>query len=110
MIKEQRDRWAFEKRAVYIPNPQTKTSPMKNPRLLYLSVLCLSLAFGACSTSRDGLLRLYQHHSGDIINLSVGETMEVVLEGDPGTEIHWLQKPGDPEILQQLGGTGHARR
>ncbi len=78
---------------------------MNQPRLHLFAILCVSLAFGACSSSRDGLLRLYQRNHGDIINLAVGETMEVVLDGDPGTEIHWLKKPGDEEILQQLGGT-----
>ena len=78
---------------------------MNQPRLVLFSVLCLSLALSACSSSREGLLRLYQRNSGDIINLSVGETMEVVLEGDPGTDIHWIRVPGDSEILRQLGET-----
>ena len=80
---------------------------MNRPRLLLFFALCLSLALSACSSSRDGLLRLYQRNSGDIINLAVGETMEVVLDGDPGTEVHWIQSPGDAEILQQLGGTDY---
>ena len=80
---------------------------MNQPRLLFFSILCFSLALGACSSSRDGLLRLYQRNSGDIINLSVGETMEVVLDGDPGTEVHWIQASGDAEILRQLGGTNY---
>ena len=78
---------------------------MNQPRLLVFVVLGLVLMLGACSSSRDGLLRLYQRNNGDIINLRVGETMEVVLDGDPGTEIHWIRTPDDPEILRQLGGT-----
>jgi len=78
---------------------------MKKPRLLLPVVFSLLLALSACSSSRDGLLRLYQRNSGDIINLEVGETMEVVLDGDPGTEIHWIQAPGDEKILRQLGET-----
>ena len=80
---------------------------MPQPRLLLLVALCLSMVLGACSSSRDGMLRLYQRNSGDIINLAVGETVEVVLDGDPGTEIHWIQTPGDPEILRQLGETDY---
>ncbi len=78
---------------------------MKPTRLLLFSALCLSLALGACSSPRDGLLKLYQRNSGEIINLRVGETMEVLLDGDPGTDIHWLKVPGDPEVLEQIGGT-----
>ncbi len=78
---------------------------MKPTRLFLFTALCLSLALGACSSSRAGLLKLYQRNSGEIINLRVGETMEVLLDGDPGTDIHWLKVPGDPEILEQIGGT-----
>ena len=78
---------------------------MKPTRLFLFTALCLSLALGACSSPRDGLLKLYQRNSGDIINLRVGETMEVLLDGDPGTDIHWLKVPGDPEILEQIGET-----
>ena len=68
-------------------------------------VLCFSLVFAACSSSRDGALRLYQRNSGDIINMTIGETVEVVLDGNPGTEIHWLQVPDAPVLLKQIGGT-----
>ena len=78
---------------------------MKPTRLFLFTALCLSLALGACSSPRDGLLKLYQRNSGDIINLRVGETMEVLFDGDPGSDIHWLKMPGAPEILEQIGGT-----
>ena len=76
---------------------------MKRPRLLVFTVVCLAL--GACSSSRTGPLRLYQRNSGEMIRLYVGETLEVVLDGDPRTDIHWLKAPGDPEILEQIGET-----
>ena len=78
---------------------------MKQPRLLVFTVVCLALVLGACSSSRTGPLRLYQRNSGEMIRLYVGETLEVVLDGDPRTDIHWLKAPGDPEILEQIGGT-----
>lgn len=78
---------------------------MKPTRLFLFTALCLSLALGACSSPRDGLLKLYQRNSGEIISLRVGETMEVLFDGDPGTDIHWLKVPGAPEILEQIGGT-----
>ena len=78
---------------------------MRRPRLLVFTALLFSLALGACSSSRDGLLKLYQRNSGEMIRLYVGETLEVVLDGDPGTDIHWLKVPGDPEILEQVGET-----
>ena len=78
---------------------------MKPARLLLFTAVCFSLALGACSSSRTGALKLYQRNSGEMIRLYVGETVEVVLDGDPGTDIHWLKVPGDPEILEQIGGT-----
>ena len=78
---------------------------MKRPRLLLFTVVCLALVLGACSSSRTGPLRLYQRNSGEMIRLYVGETLEVVLDGDPGTDIHWLKVPGDPEVLEQIGET-----
>ncbi len=78
---------------------------MKPTRLFLFTALCLCLALGACSSPRHGLLKLYQRNSGDIISLRVGETMEVLFDGDPGTDIHWLKVPGDPEVLEQIGGT-----
>lgn len=80
---------------------------MKRFSLLLLSAISLSLALSACSSSRTGLLKLYQRNSGDIVRLSVGETMDVVLDGDPATDIHWIKVPDDPEILEQLGGTDY---
>ena len=78
---------------------------MKRAHWFLFAAVGFSLALSACSSSRMGLLKLYQRNSGEIIRLDVGETMEVVLDGDPGTEIHWLKVPGDPEILEQIGGT-----
>ena len=79
---------------------------MNTKRLFLFSAVALFLlGLSACSSSREGMLRLYQRNSGDIINLRVGETMEVVLDGDPGTEIHWLKVPGAPEILERIGST-----
>ena len=81
---------------------------MKCLRLPLFAAACLSLVWGACSSARTGPLKLYQRNSGEIIRLYVGETMAVVLDGDPGTDIHWLKIPGDPEILEQIGGTEYA--
>lgn len=62
------------------------------------------LGLAACATTNDPL-RLYQRNSGDIINLRVGEVVEVVLEGNPGTDIHWITPPEEIEILEQVGST-----
>lgn len=78
---------------------------MKRFRLFFFTALCLSLALSACSSSRTGPLKLYQRNSGELIRLYVGETLDVVLDGDPGTEIHWIKPPNAPEILEQIGGT-----
>lgn len=88
------------------PHGQKITDEKMNPTRLFLfTALALILGLSACSTTREGTLRLYQRNSGDIINLRVGETMEVVLDGNPGTEIHWLKVPGSPELLERVGST-----
>ena len=78
---------------------------MKPTRLFLLTALGLSLALGACSAPRTGLLKLYQRNSGEMFSLRVGETMEVLFDAEPGTDIHWSKVPGAPEILEQIGGT-----
>ncbi len=78
---------------------------MKPTRLFFLTALGLCLALGACSAPRTGLLKLYQRNSGEMFSLRVGETMEVLFDAEPGTDIHWLKVPGSPEILEQIGGT-----
>ena len=78
---------------------------MRYSRLLFFIAVSLSLALSACSSSRTGPLKLYQRNSGEVVRLYVGETLEVVLDGDPGTDIHWLKPPDAPDILEQIGGT-----
>ncbi len=67
-------------------------------------MVALLLTLGACATTKAPL-RLFQHNTGDLVNLRVGETMEVVLEGNPTIDIRRRQIPDDPNILEQVGGT-----
>ena len=69
-----------------------------------LLLLCALLAIAACSTVREPL-RLYQRNDGDIINLRVGDVVEVVLDGDPGSEIRWFTTDGRPDLLRQVSDT-----
>ena len=71
------------------------------PALALLALFALS----ACSGGRPGLLQLYQHNDGDLVNLKVGETMQVVLDGTPTTDVHWLRDDETEDILTQVGGT-----
>lgn len=72
---------------------------------LPLLTLVALLAFSACTTTRTGPLKLYQHNDGDLINLTVGETMEVVLDGTPTTDVHWLRDEAGEAIITQVGTT-----
>lgn len=74
---------------------------MRRPALLFL---LLGLALGACSSAREPL-QLYPRNSGEILTLRVGQIVEVVLDGDPGTDIHWLKNPGEEALLEQVGET-----
>lgn len=69
-----------------------------------LLLLCALLVIAACSTVREPL-RLYQRNDGDLINLRVGDVVEVVLDGDPGSEIRWFTTDGQPDLLQQVSDT-----
>ncbi len=77
---------------------------MHGNRYFRFAALGLLLALGACATSRAPL-RLFQHNTGDIVNLRVGETMEVVLEGDPTIDVRQQRIPDDPDLLERVGGT-----
>ena len=70
-----------------------------------LVALLALLVFGACASTRTGPLKLYAHNDGDLINLKVGETMQVVLDGNPTTDIHWLRSEETDAILAQVGTT-----
>ncbi|MFQ5569803.1 MAG: protease inhibitor I42 family protein [Rhodothermales bacterium] len=76
-------------------------------RLFLPLILVAGLLLPACSSSLNGPLKLREANDGDIINLEVGDMVEVILDGDPSTEVHWIKVPGDPEILEQIGGTDY---
>lgn len=78
---------------------------MTPARLVLAGLVGTALVMGACSIPRSGVLKLYQRNSGDIVNVYVGESITVALDGDPSTEIHWIKVPGDPAILEQVGDT-----
>lgn len=73
--------------------------------LFPLVTLVALLAFSACASTRTGPLKLYAHNDGDLINLDVGETMQVVLDGTPTTDVHWLRDDATEAILAQVGTT-----
>ena len=78
-------------------------------RFFPLLALAALLALGACAGTRPDMLRLYQHDSGDMIRLDVGETMQVVLDGNPATDVHWLRDEETEAIITQVGETQYER-
>lgn len=69
-----------------------------------LPFVALALALSGCGNVREPL-QLYQRNSGEIIALRVGQIVEVVLDGTPGTHVHWMKTPGEERLLEQLGET-----
>lgn len=68
-------------------------------------VLALGLCLSACGSSSEGPVRLGEEDAGSTVRLQVGDTMEVILDGNPTTGFMW-ERPSEDEdtaILQQMG-------
>jgi inhibitor of cysteine peptidase len=69
--------------------------------ILVLAAALTALALTACG--EDGAERLTIDDSGSSIEISAGETFEVVLEGNPTTGFSWIVEAGDPQIVEVAG-------
>jgi inhibitor of cysteine peptidase len=66
---------------------------------LVVGVLLLS-----CGPSGDDDERtITEADAGETINLTVGETLRVTLEGNPTTGYNWEARPIEPPVLEQVG-------
>ena len=69
-----------------------------------LVLLMVATALVAASGHRGMTVRLEQADSGSTITLHPGETLEIVLPGNPTTGYTWEVKPGSEALLKQKGG------
>jgi inhibitor of cysteine peptidase len=68
---------------------------------LVLGVLCLALA--ACAASGPQTVSLNEADAGREISLQKGDTLEISLEGNPGTGYSWELAGGELACLEPLG-------
>jgi inhibitor of cysteine peptidase len=68
-----------------------------------LVLLLLAIALLAAGRQRGITLRLTQADSGSTITLHPGDTLELVLQGNPSTGYTWEVKPGSEALLKQKG-------
>jgi predicted secreted protein len=69
-----------------------------------LVLLMLAIALIAAGKHSGITLRLEQADSGSTITLHPGDTLEIVLQGNPTTGYTWEVKPGSEALLKQKGG------
>jgi inhibitor of cysteine peptidase len=68
-----------------------------------LVLLMVAIALIAAGRQRGITLRLEQTDSGSTITVHPGETLEIVLSGNPTTGYTWEVKPGSEALLKQKG-------
>jgi len=68
-----------------------------------LVLLMLAIALIAAGKQRGITLRLTHADSGSTITLHPGDTLEIVLQGNPTTGYTWEVKPGSEALLKQKG-------
>ena len=68
-----------------------------------LVLLMLAIALIAAGRQRGITLRLTYADSGSTITLHPGETLEIVLQGNPTTGYTWEVKTGAEALLKQQG-------
>ena len=68
-----------------------------------LVLLMVATALVAASGHRGMTVRLEQADSGSTITLHPGDTLEIVLQGNPTTGYTWEVKPGSEVLLKQKG-------
>ncbi len=68
-----------------------------------LVLLMLALTLIAAGKQRGITLRLTHADSGSTITLHPGDTLEIVLQGNPTTGYTWEVKPGSETLLKQQG-------
>lgn len=70
---------------------------------ILLVAALLALAMAACGQSTPKQVSLSEKDAGRTVQLPVGRTLEVVLEGNPTTGYLWEAAAGDTAIIRQEG-------
>jgi inhibitor of cysteine peptidase len=70
---------------------------------ILLVAALLALALGACSASTPKQVNLSEKDAGRTVQLPVGGTLNVVLDGNPTTGYTWEVAGGDTAVIKQEG-------
>jgi inhibitor of cysteine peptidase len=74
------------------------------PRIGFtLVLLMVAIALCAAGRQRGIAVRLTHADSGSTVTLHPGDTLEIVLPGNPTTGYTWEVKPGSEALLKQKG-------
>ena len=68
-----------------------------------IGLLIIGIVVIACSTTHALNVRLTQADNGSTISLRPGETLEIVLAGNPTTGYNWEVQEGAETIVRQKG-------
>lgn len=70
-----------------------------------LAILTAMAALGVitCSNSEPKVVRLTQNDAGETVRLSVDDTLQVILEGNPTTGFTWVAGSVTTPTLEQAG-------
>jgi inhibitor of cysteine peptidase len=83
-----------------LDNEQNWRCSMKRILLIFAASLILVLLAAACNA---GSIKVTESMNGQTINAKVGDTIEVVLEGNPTTGYGWYAADLDAAVLSQVG-------
>ena len=76
---------------------------MRRIRMTILSLLVVALMTAACAANGNETKTIGASDAGKTISLTVGDTLEMTLEGNPTTGFNWAADSLDTSILKQVG-------
>ena len=75
-------------------------------RVVLLLVLGVTMVLSGCQNPFvKGPIKLTEKDAGSTVDMKVGDTLQVMLEGNPTTGYDWEMASGDEAVLEQLGAS-----
>ena len=74
--------------------------------IVLLLVLGVTMVLSGCQNPFvEGPIKLTEKDAGRTVEMKVGDTLQVMLEGNPTTGYDWERASGDEAVLEQLGAS-----
>ncbi len=70
-------------------------------KLLFITIAILFLLPACAASSKTVSLTAVE--AGKTVELNIGDTLQISLEGNPGTGYSWIASPQDPTLLEAVG-------